>query len=188
MAISNIILDKLTTRRGPAPDYSNQQKYCLFLSEDAEVLDQITIIDVDVFEDSEIMDTPVESGIVISDHRIKNPKQITVNCTLPFDNWKDTYDEMRGWYERNDTKFLTIQTKADVYEDMQLISIPHKETADSVSRLFFELTFRSILFVKPKYVAMPLGVVENAENASTVSAGPKQGSDVPDRASLGIGG
>ena len=177
MALSNIILDRLTTRRGPAPDYSDQKKYCLFLSDDEEVLENITIIDIDVMEDSKIMDTPVESGIVISDHRVLNPKGITVNCTLPFENWKDSYDELIGWYQRNDGKFITIQTKADVYEDMQLIAIPHKEASDTVSRLFFELKFRSILFVKPEYIAMPLEVVENADNASTTDAGKKEGEE-----------
>jgi len=177
MALANIILDQFTTRRGPDQSFANQQKYCLFLSGADEVLTNVTIIDVDVMEDSKIMDSPVESGILISDHRILNPKEIVVNCTLPFEDWKESYDEMKGWYERNDTEFLTVQTKADVYEDMQLIAIPHKETSDTVSRLFFELRFRSILFVKPEYIAMPLDVVENPENASNIDAGKKQGSE-----------
>lgn len=177
MALANIILDKLTTKRGPDVDTVNQ-KYCLFLSDDTEVLDKITFFDADVMEDSKIMESPVESGILIADHIIKNPKGIVVNCVLDPSDWRQTYDELKGWYDRVDNKFLTIQTKADVYENMKLIAIPHKEASDTVSRLFFELRFRSILFVEPEYIDMPLDVVENPADASNIDAGKKQGTEI----------
>ena len=175
MALANIILDKLTTKRGPEVDTVNQ-KYCLFRYDDAEVLDLITIIDIDVMEDSKIMESPVESGIIVSDHRIKNPIEIVVNCALDPADWRTTYDELKGWYEQNTTDFLTIQTKADVYENMQLIAIPHKESSESISRLFFELRFRSILFVEPEYVKMK--TTPNPEDRSRIAAGKKQGVEV----------
>ncbi|MEX5502145.1 phage baseplate protein, partial [Pseudomonas syringae] len=74
-------------------------KYAYFVDQNSanfdEVLLDVTIIDIETFEDSKIMDSPVESGILISDHRINNPIEITVNCTLPRDSWENAYKELR---------------------------------------------------------------------------------------------
>lgn len=189
MSIFNYLLDKFTTVRGQASteqiiiDYEDNSlssgKYSYFQDESvkdsvSEVMQNVTIIDVDVLEDSKIMDSPVESGILISDHRIFNPLEITVNCTLPASDWEDTYKEIRYWFERKDTGFLTIVTKAGVYRNMQLIGLPHKENSDTVSRLFFELHFRSVLFREFLYIKMPLAKVEKPQDSSTVDTGSKQ--------------
>lgn len=195
-AIFNYILDKLTTVRGAdnttqiiidETDASlSSGKYAYFVDQNSknwdEVLQDITIIDIDVNEDSKIMDSPVESGIIISDHRIRNPLEITVNCTLPRDSWENSYKELRYWYEQQTTKFLAIQTKADIYPNMQLIALPHKEASDTVTRLFFELKFREVKFVVPKYIRMPLAVVEKPQNAQNIDAGNKQSKPVKESA------
>jgi hypothetical protein len=189
MGVINILIDKFTTVKGDlavrrmadfeeniqgSDEILSSSKYCYFLSNTNEVLQDVTIIDVDVLEESKIMDSPVESGIVISDHRIKNPTEITVNCTIPASEWQFAYAELQMWYTQKGKDFLTIVTKADVYPNMQLIALPHKEASDTVTRLFFELRFRSILFVVPEYIAMPLATVKNPADATTVDAGKKQ--------------
>lgn len=188
MSIFNYLLDKFTTVRGQASteqiiidekdDSLTSGKYSYFLDENiveqtVEVLQNVTIIDVDVVEDSKIMDSPVESGILISDHRIFNPLEITVNCTLPATKWEDTYKEIRYWFERKDTAFLTVVAKSGTYPNMQLIGLPHKENSDTVSRLFFELRFRSVQFREEKYIAMPLAKVEYPDLSGFVDAGKK---------------
>lgn len=189
MGVLNILIDKFTTIKGDlavrrmadfeeniqgSDEILTSGKYAYFLFNDKEQMQDVTIIDVDVVEESKIMDSPVESGIVISDHRIKNPTEIIVNCTVPAKDWKASYDEIKSWFNMATSTFLTIVTKADVYSNMQLIAIPHKEAADTVTRLFFELKFRSILFVEPDYIAMPAAAVKNESDATTVDTGNKQ--------------
>lgn len=156
----------------------SERKNVRVFSPDAEIFQSIIIIDADITEDSKIMDSPVESGIMISDHKINNPKEITLNCVLPIEKWEDAYKELYFWFLQSGKKFLMIQTKADVYPNMQLVALPHKETPETVSRLFFELRFREIKFVEPKYIAMPVEKVENPANAATVDAGKKQSASV----------
>ena len=174
MALSNIILDKRTTKRGADPDYSSVKKYCYFLDGETETLKNILILDVDVHQESKIMTSPTESGAILSDHRIFMPTEIIVKCTLPIENWKDVYDQLVSWYTQTETNFLTIVTKADSYTNMQLIALPHKETAESVSRLFFDLKFREVKIVEPEYVTMTVDVVEKKSDAAKVDAGQKR--------------
>lgn len=198
-AIFNYVLNRLTTVSGDlsipkqeiveitqqgSDDILSTGKYAYFVNQTdfSEVLQDVTIIDIDVNEDSKIMDSPVESGITISDHRINNPTEITVNCTLPRNNWENAYKELRYWYEQKTTNFLSIQTKAKRHSNMQLIAIPHKEASDTVTRLFFELKFREVRFVVPQYIRMPLAVVEKPQNAQNIDAGNKQAKPVKESA------
>jgi hypothetical protein len=193
MGVLNILIDKFTTIKGDlavrrmaefeeniqgSDEILSSSKYAYFLNDTVEVMQDLTIIDIDVQEDSKIMDSPVESGIVISDHRIKNPIEIVVNCTVPKSKWEETYKEIKFWYDQSGKTFLTIRTKADAYPDMQMIAIPHKETPDTVSRLFFELRFRSILFAKFVYIRMPVEKVKIKADATTVDTGKKLMNDI----------
>jgi len=167
---------------------AEEQKHAFFIFDNQEVLKGVSILSIDVLEDSKIMDNPVETGIVISDHRIRNPLEITVRCALSEDDWDSTYRELRRYYTQTGTDFLTIKAKADVYANMQLIALPHKETPDSVTRLFFDLRFRSILFVTPSYVDMPLKAVEKPADAKTVDAGQKESIPPPQPQTMVIQG
>ena len=173
MGLTNLVLDKLTTKRGSDAPLTNE-KYCLFLDGEDEVMADIVIMELDVMESSKIMTSPTESGTIIADHRVFIPIEITARCTLPIEDWKKSYDALRAWFEQTEAKFLTLATKADNYENMQLIELPHKETSESIQRLFFDLKFREVKLVAFDYKAMPLEVVESAENATTVDAGTKQ--------------
>jgi len=150
------------------------QRKAYFIYDGDEILSGVSILSVDVIEDSRITDSPTESGVIISDHRIFNPLEITVKCALPESEWENAYNAIARIYVQNSSELMKIKSQAQVYSNLQLVGLPHKETAENVSRLVFDLKFRSILTVTPAYVDMPKEVVKTPASAATVDAGEKQ--------------
>lgn len=153
---------------------ATQEKNVSIYNETSEVLTgnmifSTAILDCNVVEDSNLMEHPVESGFKIVDNKVFNPVEITIRLALPSYSYQSIYKELRELYEKSTT--LRIKTRGHCYRNMVLQGIPHNETAENFDRLVFDLHFKEVMIVEPKYIKLPAKQLRNAENSDTQKLG-----------------
>ena len=121
-------------------------------------------------EQSKIMEHPVESGIIITDHRIVLPVEIELSLILTAETYSDVYKAIRQYY-LNGT-LIVIQTKSDIYENQLISSMPHEEDPTQYDVLTVALSLKQVQFVQAQYGIAP----KNNSNSNTQKRGTQQGS------------
>lgn len=116
----------------------------------------------DVSETAKLMKHPVETGIVITDHRIIEPIKITLNVIMRPDTFADMYQQAKDVFKGNTT--IQVQTKTDLYSSMLMQELPHKEDAAHFDTITMVMKFEQVLFVKAQTLKL-----------SSVNAGNKTG-------------
>lgn len=127
------------------------------------------IMSCNVIEDSELMEHPVESGFKITDNKVFNPVEIDIRLTLPTYAYQDVYKELRELYEKSPK--LRIKTRGRFYNNMVLQGIPHEEKPENYDRIVFDLHFKEVRIVEPKYIKLPESQLKNPENSDTQKLG-----------------
>lgn len=143
-----------------------------------EVLENCAIISCDVQEQSQIMEHPIEDGATIADFKVFKPTQITLKIALNAEDYDTEFMELDALY-RN-CEMLTVQTKTQLYENLQIVSIPHDERAATVDRLVFTIKLQEVQIVEAAYVqstANRKSNTQSAENSKTVDVGQQQNSN-----------
>lgn len=115
--------------------------------------------------DTRLMDHPIEVGSLITDHRILLPIEIELSMILRREDYIDTYRAIRQYWEN--TTLLIIQTKAGVYRDQVICSIPHLEESELYDVLQLAFTTRQIQFAGSKAISKPA----NPANSDTTDRG-----------------
>lgn len=133
-----------------------------------------SIMGCTVTEDSELMEHPVESGFKVTDNKVFNPVEIDIRLSLPNYVFVQVLKELRQLYEQSTR--LRIKTKGKYYTNMVLQGIPHEEKPENFDRIVFDLHFKEVIFVEPKYIKLPASKLKNPENSDT----QKLGSNVTD--------
>lgn len=134
-----------------------------------KVFTDAKIMDVRVKEDSRTMEHPIESGAVITDHRIILPVEIEMTLMLNSANYSNLYLEIRQNFL--DSTLFIIQTKAGVYENQMMTSLPRSENAEVFNGTVLILNFRQVLFVTASVTFSP----KNNSDSNTVNRGTQQG-------------
>lgn len=127
------------------------------------------IIKANIKEESKLMEHPLETGAVATDHRIILPVEIELSIILSVETYRETYKAIKQLY--TNATLLTVQTKADVYESQLIQGLPHDEDASLFDTIAIALKLKEVLFVKPEYGLVP----RNATQKSTVDKGTQQG-------------
>lgn len=128
-----------------------------------------SIMSCNVIDDSKMCEHPIESGAVVTDHKIFNPVEIDIRLSLPNYIYKSVYKELRQIYEESPK--LRIKTKTGWYSDMVLQALPHEEKPENFDRIVFDLHFKEVKEVEPKYIKLPTKQLKNAENSTTKKVG-----------------
>lgn len=128
-----------------------------------------SIMSCNVIDDSKMCEHPIESGATIVDHKFFNPVEIDIRLSLPNYIYESVYKELRQIYEESPK--LTIKTKSGWYENMVLQGLPHEEKPENFDRIVFDLHFKEVKEVQPKYIKLPTNQVKNAENSTTKKVG-----------------
>lgn len=118
-----------------------------------------------VKEQAKIMEHPIETGAVITDHIIILPIEIELSLILLPATYPDTYKAIKSYY-LNGT-LLVIQTKTGIYENQVITGIPHEETVEQYDAISLNLTLREALFVIPENSITP----EAPQDSNTVDRG-----------------
>lgn len=91
---------------------------------------------------STLMEHPLETGAVSSDHRIINPVEINLPIILPSPFYKETYQELYQLFKN--ATLLIIQTKADVFNNQMIMDMPHEESPEFFNALVLNVRLKEV--------------------------------------------
>jgi hypothetical protein len=119
-----------------------------------------------------LMDHPLENGAVVSDFAIVLPVTIEMAMIVGGDEYQSVYQQIKAyWLARQP---VTVQTKADVFQNMLIQGIPHEETPDMMDVLPIAFKLREIQVITVQYQALPPQAVQAPADQSTVNRGAQQ--------------
>jgi len=119
-----------------------------------------------------LMDHPLENGAVVSDFAIVMPVSIEMAMIVGGDEYQSVYQQIKAfWLARQP---VTVQTKADVFQNMLIQGIPHEETPDMMDVLPIAFKLREIQVITVQYQALPPQAVQASADQSTVNRGAQQ--------------
>lgn len=125
-----------------------------------------------VNEISKPMEHPVETGVIITDHRIILPIEIEISFILKPADYRSVYQQIKLLY--TNAPFLTVQTKAATYKNMIISAIPHEENVELYNAIPLILRLKQVQIVAPQSGTLPASSVKNPVNQSTVARGNQQ--------------
>lgn len=131
--------------------YKLQDKPVMIFGEDGnEVLADVAIISCRVNDQSKLMEHPIESGAKISDHKVFEPRSMDLTIALTSDGFDTEYAELFDLYRQ--CAVLSLQTKVQVYNNLQIASIPHEEKVTTMNRLQFNIQLKEAIVVTAQFV------------------------------------
>lgn len=121
-----------------------------------QVLNQQTMIQVfsgarpvkaEVRETARVMEYPVETGVILSDHRISNPTEIILTCIITSAQYSIAYPAIRNaWMNAT---LLSVQTRTGTYKNMIIAELPHDEDPEMFSAITITIKMREVIFSSP---------------------------------------
>lgn len=123
-------------------------------------------------EDSDFPGHPLESGALITDHRIIRPTEMSISFVIRPDNYRLTYQLIKvAWLLG--VRF-TVQTKADLYPNMFIKSMPHEEDPELFDSITMVIAFREVQFFVSDVQAIDETKATNPTDQSTIDRGLQQ--------------
>lgn len=120
-------------------------------------------------ETSKPMEHPVESGVIITDHRIILPTEIELSMILPAGDYRSVYQQIKTYYIS--AQILNVQTRTDTYPNMFIVQIPHQEDAELFDTVSLTIKLKQVLIVSTQTQALPASAVANTNQQSTINNG-----------------
>lgn len=137
----------------------------IFDTDGNELFSNIKYLTLAVKQDSKLMEHPVETGAVISDHKVIYPLELEIQALVNPNDLQDIYFNLELSYK--DSAFFTIQTKADIYENLVLVSLPHSENSKYANFLLVGARFKQVILAKTQTEFSS----SNAADSSTTNRG-----------------
>ena len=129
-----------------------------------EVFSRAQILKAEVKPESKPMEHPVETGAIITDHRILLPIEIELSMVLSSDDYKDVYKEIASNYSNG--TLLTVQCRAGLFTNQLIQGIPHTEDAEQYNAIVLALKLKQVRIV-------------TAPNVRTSTVTPSAGTTAP---------
>lgn len=136
-----------------------------------EILEDCSILSCSINQRSRLMEHPVESGAKIVDHKVLDPVQVRLQVALPETYFENEYQKILTLYKKS--TLISLQTKAQIYDNLVVQSLPHDERVDTMNRLIFNLELREVQIVEPVFVETPKKT-KSAQNQKTQKKGQVQ--------------
>jgi hypothetical protein len=135
------------------------------------------ILKAQVLRGAKTMEQPLESGATVVDHRIILPIEITLDMMVPTTSYKAVYQQIGQIFIL--ATLLSVQTRADVYDQLIITEMPHEESPDRIDKLLLSLRLKQVLFATSQYIALPANTVANPADSSTTDRGTQNGKQQP---------
>lgn len=126
-------------------------------------------------ESAKVMEHPVETGVVITDHKIINPIDIELSMLLTPATYTDVYGQIKQTFLAG--SLLTVQTRTASYPNMLIAEMPHEEDPGMFDVIALALKLHEVQFVQAQYGTLPPSKVKKKSNASTADKGQVQTSE-----------
>ena len=113
-------------------------------------------------ETSKLMEHPVETGVILTDHHIINPVEIDIPMIVSNTSsgvigaltglttsqaYAATYSEIRQNFIN--ATLLAVKTNVGVYNNMVIADMPHEENPDMFDVITINLHLKQVIFVLP---------------------------------------
>lgn len=141
----------------------------VFTQDYTQVFRDARAIKAVIKETSKVMEHPIETGAIVTDHRIVWPVEIDLNLILLPETYRDIYYEIRDLYLQG--TLLIVQTRSGLYENQLINSMPHEESPTIYNTITITLSLKQVQMVTAQYTTVP----RNQKNTSTVKRGTQQG-------------
>src|ERR1700761_9421556 len=102
---------------------------------------------------SRLMDHPVETGFITTDHRIVLPTEISLILVLTSAQYRSVYQQINQIFVS--APILSVQTKATTYQNMIIQEIPHEEDPSMFDSIEMEVKLRQAQIVSSQTQALP---------------------------------
>lgn len=145
-----------------------QDTVAVFTQDFTQVFQNARAIKAVVKEQSKVMEHPVESGAVITDHRIVLPVEVELSLILTPAVYRETYDQINQYYLEG--TLLVVQTRSGVYLNQLINSMPHEEDTNLFNTITLVLGLKEVQTVVAKYTTTP----RNPKNTNTKQRGIQQ--------------
>jgi len=122
-----------------------------------------------VKEQAKLMEHPLESGAVITDHRVVLPIEIDLSLVLASTDYVDVYKSIRQYFY--DATLIVVQTKAGIYTNQLIAAMPHEEDPTMFDAVTIALSLKQVQFATAQYGIVP----KAATNSTIVNRGTQQG-------------
>mgnify|MGYP000882829430 FL=1 len=129
-----------------------------------------------VTEPTKNMEHPIETGSVITDHRVIMPVEIDMALVLDADVYYDQYQQMKQAMKA--ATLFYIGTRTGIYRNMMITDIPHEESPDQYDTITVNIKFKEVQLVTATFEPLTARKVQNKDNASTKDRG-QQNSKTP---------
>lgn len=100
-----------------------------------------------VMPTSKIMEHPVETGAMIADYHVINPKEIELILVIKSEFYLSVYQQIVTAF--NLATLLSVHTNAAVFNNMVIQSMAHDEDPDRFNVITMSLRLKEVLFVLP---------------------------------------
>ncbi len=124
---------------------TNKKAVALFDENDQEVLTTCVIHTVDISDEARLAEQPLEDGTNISDHKVFMQKEATLVIYLPEDGYASAVSELYDLYNKN--KFLKLQAKSNIFSNLQIVGLPHREDNGNIYRMVYKIQLKEAITV-----------------------------------------
>ena len=130
-----------------------------------------------VFEIAKLMDHPLETGSVISDHIVFDPIEIRMPMICVGElEYRATYATIKAVFLAGTV--LSVITRTGVYPSMVIAEIPHEEDPAHFNAIQLNIRLREAKFVTPQTGQLNRSNTD-ANKTSTVARGAQKASTAP---------
>lgn len=123
---------------------------------------------------SKTMEHPLESGAVVTDHRIILPVSIELSLLLVSSDYTSVYQLIAKAYAAGD--LFTVQTRVDTHRNLVIDKMPREESADVASGVTVALTFKEVKIVTSTFTQAK---TKSAKDSKTKKQGQQQPKESP---------
>lgn len=107
-------------------------------------------------ETSKVMEHPLESGAMIADHKIIDPRTLELLLIVSSEDFTGAFQQIRNaWLN---STLLTVQTKAAVYQNMIIQNLPREEDPEKFDITVISLQLKEVIFALPGSVSSTTSV------------------------------
>lgn len=163
------------------PTYA-QDVVAVLAADFTQVFPTAKMIKVTIGRGSKAMEHPLETGAVVTDHRIVLPVTAELYVVIAGSDYRAAYQQIGDLFKRGE--LLTVQTRVDSFPSMIIEKMPHDETGDMIDGVAVAISLKEAQFVASQYSALttktvPASKVARPKDASTVNRGQQQPKATP---------
>jgi hypothetical protein len=145
-----------------------QDTVAVYTQDFTQVFRDARAIKAVVKERAKVMEHPVESGAIITDHRIILPTEIDLSLILTPATYRETYDKINQYYLQG--TLLIVQTRSGIYVNQLIHAMPHEEDPNLYNTITLALGLKEVQFVTAQFTTTP----RNTKNSNGVNRGVQQ--------------